>query len=121
MDALCDDKEDVIDPIIAFMNGTGRQILDHARQLLREQQSNLAYIPHEEIQEVEDIVNDPRCFKGSRMPRLKELTELLTRRLDDVCKQEISNAVRRIEDLIRDFESREDYKQLSQVDQAGLR
>lgn len=121
MDTLCDDKEDVIDPIIAFMNGTGRQILDHARQLLREQQSNLAYIPHEEIQEVEDIVNDPRCFKGGRMPRLKELTELLTRRLDDVCKQEISNAVRRIEDLIRDFESREDYKQLSQVDQAGLR
>ena len=117
MDALCDDKEDVFDPIIAFMNGSGREILDHARQLLREQQSNLTYIPHDEIQEVDDIVRDPRCFKGNRMPRLKELTEILERRIVETVEREAADAERRIEALKRRFVALPDFMAVPDIEQ----
>ena len=117
MDALCDDKEDVFDPIIAFMNGSGREILDRARQLLREQQSNLTYIPHDEIQEVDDIVRDPRCFKGNRMPRLKELTEILERRIAETVEREAADAERRIEALKRRFVALPDFMAVPDIEQ----
>ncbi|MDD3020568.1 MAG: BREX system P-loop protein BrxC [Alphaproteobacteria bacterium] len=107
--ALCDDKEDFIDPIIAFMSGNGKEILDAARKLMKEQDSNLSYIPHEEKKEIEDIVRDPRCFKGKRMPRLKELTDALTSRIAHAVSEEVTKAEQRMDELKARFAALPDY------------
>ena len=63
------------------MNGNGKKIFDDAKRLLREQDPNLGYVSHEETREMESIIRDPLCFKGKRMPRLKELTQTLSEQL----------------------------------------
>ena len=47
------------------------------------------------------------------MPRLKELTELLQKELDNLVKQEIATCTRRVEELLNDFKSRDDFALLN--------
>lgn len=109
MQTLCDEREQVLDPLIGFMNGGGRAILDRACSFLREQQSNLSYVPHDEVQEMEGIVRDPQGFKSGRMPRLKELTETLERRIAETAERETAAAVCRIEELKHRFTGSSDF------------
>lgn len=120
MDQLCDDKEDVFDPVIAFMNGSGREIFDRARQLLRDQQSNLPYIPHEEVREMDAILREPCCFKGKRMPRLKELTTILEQRFAEKTAEEAASAEGRIDELKQRFTASPDFTALPESEQKRL-
>ena len=115
LSTLCDDKEDYIDPILAFMNGNGKKIFDDAKRLLREQDPNLGYVSHEETREMESIIRDPLCFKGKRMPRLKELTQTLSDRLTAALEQEKGAAMTRLEQLQAEFLAGPDFAVIDPV------
>ena len=114
LDALCDDKEDYIDPIIQFMEGNGKVIFDAAKAFKRH---NLIDLPVNvmvsERREFDEILCSPLCFKGNRMSRLKELTELLQNELENLVKQEIASCSKRVEELLSDFKLRDDFALLS--------
>ena len=120
LETLCNDKEDYIDPIIAFMNSNGHTILDNAKKLLREQDSNLNYISHEETQEINDIVHDRQCFKENRMPRLKELTDLLAARIAEVVNAEHVKAADKIDELQETFRALPDFVKVDTAQQESL-
>lgn len=52
---------------------------------------------------MENILRDPLCFKGKRMPRLKELTQTLSDRLTAALEQEKGAAMTRLEQLQAEF------------------
>lgn len=70
-DDLLDAKEDILDKIRSFMAGAQRQIYDHARETLSDQSANIDYIDRDKGQALRTALEDPDCFKGSKIQTLK--------------------------------------------------
>lgn len=118
---LCDDKEDYFDPVVEFMTKSGHTIMEEAMKLLKDQQANIDYITaRDELSEINDIVRDPRCFRGVRMPRLKELTAQLSGRISAAVAEEQKCAAEKIDEMRRHFVSLPDFAAVSQEDQQRL-
>lgn len=71
-DALLDAKEDTLDPIRSFLNGSQRKIYDEAREFLRENDPNFAHVSRDEAQALRDALDDPACFKGEAFQKIKD-------------------------------------------------
>ena len=107
-DELLDAKENVIDPIQSFLNGTQRTIYDEATALLTTHSSNLNYLPVDSDQHVRAALADPNAFRGNKMAQLKQATDALRAKLDQVVtarRAEVTTAVehRKVELVAGDF------------------
>lgn len=80
---LLDAKEDVIDPITAFLHGGQLAIYDGATVLLAENSSNLNYLPSGSDTVVRKALADPQAFRGNKMTKLKAASIELSDKLDD--------------------------------------
>lgn len=87
-DELLEIKEDLIDPIKGFMSGQQREIYDDAIEFLEKQGPNLGYIKSEGLDEIQRIINDPKCFLGNKMPALKDALSNLKTKLDEKLREE---------------------------------
>jgi hypothetical protein len=76
-DDLLDAKNNVIDPIQAFLSGAQRGIYDNAVALLTTHNSNLGYLPEGSDAAVRQALADENAFRGNRMAQLKQATESL--------------------------------------------
>ncbi len=121
LNQLCDVKEETIDPIISFMNGNGKKIFDAARNFKRH---NILELPSDilkdERREFDEILTSSSCFKGNRMARLKQLTEILSDCQKELVQEEISKSVKRIDDLLNEFKASDDFQSLDAAQQESL-
>lgn len=92
-DDLLEAKDDVIDPIQAFLNGNQRTIYDDAAKLLRDNASNLTYLPHGSDEMVTRLLDDPQAFRGNKMTQLKQAADTLSGQISDAVKTSRSDAV----------------------------
>ena len=92
-DDLLDAKENVIDPIQAFLNGAQRVIYDDAVALLTTHSSNLSYLPTGSDQAVRDTLVDPNAFRGNRMAQLKQAADNLRAQIDAMAASNRTNVV----------------------------
>ena len=79
---LLDAKENLIDPIQAFLNGPQRVIYDDAAALLTTHSSNLGYLPTGSDATVRNALVDPNAFRGNRMAQLKQAADNLRAQID---------------------------------------
>lgn len=91
-DALLEMKENIIDPLCKFMNGTQVVIYDDARQFMQTQQANIGYISGEEAKGVNETLLDPNCFRGNRMQQMKVQLDSLNERVSEQVKVELKQA-----------------------------
>jgi hypothetical protein len=96
-DDLLDAKENLIDPIQAFLNGPQRVIYDEAATLLTIHSSNLSYLPVGSDAAVRNELVDPNAFRGNRMAQLKQATNQLHAQIDDVVASNRTDIVAAIE------------------------
>jgi hypothetical protein len=96
-DDLLDAKENLIDPIQAFLNGPQRVIYDEAATLLAIHSSNLSYLPVGSDRAVRNELVDPNAFRGNRMAQLKRATDKLRAQIDDVVASNRTDIVAEIE------------------------
>lgn len=82
-DELLEAKENLLDPIQAFLRGGQRAIYDDGVALLAENANNLSYLPVDSDQEVRALIEDPNAFRGNRMSQLRHVAQLLRSRIDD--------------------------------------
>lgn len=92
-DDLLDVKTNVIDPIIAFLNGAQRTIYDDASALLATNASNLNYLTPGSSAVVAQALADPQAFRGNKMTRLKAATIDLQSTIDE--QLDVTRAVAR--------------------------
>lgn len=78
---LLDAKEDVINPIRSFLKGNQRAIFDEGHDFLQRQQTNLGYVPGASADTIREILEDPDCFKGGRMQRLRSEIDTLAAKI----------------------------------------
>lgn len=112
-DALPDATEDVVDPIIAFMHGQQRNIYDEARKLLNSQQYNLQFLDTDEGSRLEELLNDPTCFQGTRMAEAWELTDILKGKLERKLKATKEESQKLLEQMKVKILGMERYEQLT--------
>ena len=82
-DDLLDAKENLIDPIQAFLNGPQRAIYDAAAELLNTHSSNLAYLAAGSDAPIRAGLDDTNAFRGNRMTQLKQATDQLSAQVDE--------------------------------------
>ena len=76
-DELLERKEQLIDPIRKFMSGPQKEIYQQAKSFMQNQEENFTYINGNEAGEVQALLDDPSCYKGSRMQNVKTLIDTL--------------------------------------------
>ncbi|MCH4189981.1 MAG: BREX system P-loop protein BrxC [Bifidobacterium tibiigranuli] len=91
-DDLIDAKSDVIDPIIAFLNGSQHAIYDDAAALLSRNESNLNYLYPGSSSEVVQLLEDSYAFRGNKMTRLKAAAIELRAKIDSEVEAKQSTA-----------------------------
>ena len=81
-DELLEAKENLIDPIKAFLKGQQATIFDEATALLTANAGNLAYLPEGSADNVKTLLADPNAFRGNKMSQLKAASDALKGLLD---------------------------------------
>lgn len=95
-DDLLDAKQDTINPIQSFLNGSQRTIYDDAADLLTTHSGNLGYLPPGSDTPVRAALDDPNAFRGNKMAKLKQATQDLRVRIDAVVDSNRADVVEAI-------------------------
>jgi hypothetical protein len=119
-DELLDLKEDVIDPIRKFMSGSQKDIYNEARSLLQTQEPNFIYVPGEEVEAIRTILNDPHCYKGSKIQQLKGYLDQLKARIEEKVKQTRAAAEDSLQTMQERMQGMDEYQSLPEPRQAEL-
>ena len=92
-------REDLLDPIRAFMHGPQKDIYREARAYLQEQKPNFPYIEDDEAANITAILDAKDCFRGNKMQQVKSLLETLREKVERRREQECDAAKKRSEEL----------------------
>jgi len=78
-DELLDQKENIVDPIIKFMEGNQKIIYENARQFLLNNRDNLSSLDSKNARKITEILDDENCYKNNQIQNVNSLvTELET-------------------------------------------
>ena len=102
-DELLDAKQNAIDPVRQFLNGSQRTIYDDAVHLLSERKDTLRYLKTEEASRVESLLADQNVFRGQRIKHLKDATGELRAATDRLLTDERSSAADLIHERANDL------------------
>ncbi|MBL8506198.1 MAG: BREX system P-loop protein BrxC [Methylobacillus glycogenes] len=111
-DALLDTKEQLIEPLRRFMHSPQKTIYDQARQLLLEQEDNLAYAASTEIEAINSLLADGKPWQGNRLQYLKPQLDALHQAIAQQLIQEKEQANQRLTELMLRLQGSEEYQQL---------
>ena len=110
VDDLLDQKDDVLDPIFAFMEGPQRQIYEHADLFLTENQNNFSHAGADKAKALKAILIDEGCFKGNRMQEAKGLLHDLRLQIDQELIEARRAATERLEKLQSGMQQLSEYQ-----------
>ena len=99
-DNLLDLKEDVVDPIIAFLNGSQSKILVEGLEWLRSNELNIDYASGDAAdlyQSVEQLANDPNIFR--KINKFKPAMAELHEKMDSIVQSEQKSALESVEQI----------------------
>ena len=82
-DEVLDAKEDVSGPIKQFLKGDQGKIWDQGHDFLQKQGTNIAYLPGASFEPIQSILDDPECYRGDKMRRLRGEIDALKVKVDD--------------------------------------
>ena len=119
-DALLDAKENVISPILSFMNGGQRAIYDEARDFLKVQEANFQSIGYDEALQIKQTLDDPNCYRGDHMRRVKSLMEGLQTQINMALAEAKQNAIASLVELNGRLRNDARFSRLSPLPQQNI-
>jgi len=119
-DALLAMRDDLLDPIRAFMAGPQRDIYKEATAFIKEQAANFAYIEDAEVTAITSILDAPDCFKGNKIQQLKGQLEHLQETLAAKLAEECEAAIQAAEELRQRLAGMAGYTALNTEQQAEM-
>lgn len=111
-DGLLDAKEQSIDPVLSFMQGSQKTIYDQARQLVQEQEDNFSYVSSPAIEAITALLAGPKPWQGPRLQQTKPQLEALQQAIDEQVAQERTTAVDTLSQLSQRLKGVDGYAQL---------
>lgn len=120
-DELLDLKEDVIDPIVAFLNGSQSRILADGLEWLKNNKPNIDYASGaaaELYQSAEQLANDPNIFRKAN--KFKATIDDLRGEMDAIVQSEREAALKGVEEICTRIHDSAEYQQASQATQTEV-
>ena len=115
-DDLLDTKDDLIDPLMEFMNGEKRKIYDSIVQFVKENQNNLHYIDDPQKELLESLIKLKNPYKGNHIQQAKQALEAIKKMLDPLIEKARKEAREKIENIIKALQENEGFKQVKEAD-----
>ena len=117
VDQLMDAKENLVDPIRAFLKGQQGKIFDEAQSLLNTNSGNLSYLPEGSADEVNALLADPNAFRGNKMNQLKAASDTLKGHLDSKVSESRAVVKTTVADKFTGLQSESFYKTATEAAQ----
>lgn len=119
-DALLDAKEDTLDPICSFLSGSQCKIYDDARAFLRDHEPNLAYVSRDDATALRTALDDPNCFKGEAIQKIKDAFYGLKPRVEKAVLEERNALGAAIDEVAGKLAQSEDLQALPEAERKML-
>lgn len=74
-DILLDEKENVLEPVKKFMNGSQRSIYENVLLYLENNKANFDFINSESLDKLEKVAESPKPYKGNMIQEVKTVLE----------------------------------------------
>ena len=115
-DNLLNHNENLIMPIIRFMNGAGKGYYDEAKAFISEQSDNLHHI-NAEYQSLSNTLSDMNCYKGNTIQQLRDKVSELKQQISAILEQERQTVLSEMAKLKEDTLKLEEWNKLAEVSQ----
>ena len=115
-DGLLDTKDDLIEPLMEFMNGEKRKIYDTVVRFIKENQSNLHYIDDPQKEVLESLLKLEAPYKGNHISKAKQALEALKKMLEPLIETARQEAAAKIETIIKVLQENEGFKQVKEAE-----
>lgn len=131
---LLDLKEDVIDPVRAFMAGQQKELYREARTFLSTQAVNIAELKDNsgKVSETQDagsppdpralieLLEDPACFKGNRLSSIRSQLEGIRKRIEEQRLSTVEDALLKLDTLLKRVQDQSEYASLTDEQQSQI-
>lgn len=113
-------KEEVIDPILNFMNGPFKEMFENAYKFVQTQEPNFAYIEDNQAAQIKASLNDLDCFQGNRMQQVKTQVQALQDKVAVKVASEVAQAKEEASSLQNSLSSMPEFNALNEVQQKQI-
>lgn len=80
-DNILDNKEDLLDPILRFINGNQAKIYKELKTIIESNNANLSYIEGDEVETIKAVIKSNTPYKGDTMQRAKAAKDSLNEKV----------------------------------------
>lgn len=119
-DRLLDKKENLLSPILRFMNGEQKRIYDDIKLLIEKDVGNLNYMNADEVAHLRNFLSNDKPYTGGQIREAKEIMD----RLKQEILQSIDDAKKETQDqidfLMNNIENNDDFKKLKENGQSRV-
>jgi len=109
---LLDMKEDAIDPVRAFMNGSNKTIFNDTSKYLQTQSPNFSAMESDKPAQLKALLDAPDCYKGNKMKEAKVLMDGLKKDVEGHIKQVRKDALAQVSKIKGQVQAMEEYSAL---------
>jgi len=115
-DDLLDAKDDLIEPMMEFMNGDKRKIYDSIIKYVNENQNNLRYINDSQKTVLEGLSKLATPYSGSHIQKAKQAHSAIESLLKPLIEQTQAEAIAKIEAVIKELQENENFNKVPDAD-----
>ena len=108
-DELLANKEDIVDPIIGFLDGQQRQIYNKAKAFIDGNQANFDVAGADLAGQLRDILDQEMCFKGNAMQSAASKQAGLETLISGALKEKRSEARAKLEEMKARIQATDEY------------
>ncbi|WP_434581482.1 BREX system P-loop protein BrxC [Sulfurimonas sp. NW15] len=115
-DALLDAKDDLIEPIMEFMNGEKRKIYDRVKKFIDENSNNLRYIDSPQKKVLETLLTLDKPYTANHIPKAKQALKDVEDLLQPLIEETRTEAITKIEAVIKELQKNENFEKIPSED-----
>lgn len=115
-DALLDAKDELIEPIMEFMNGDKRRIYDSVIKFVHDNQNNLRYINDAQKSVLEGLANHSKPYSGNHIQQAKQAHTVIEGLLQPLIVQTRQEAIQKIESVVKELQENENFVKVPEAD-----
>lgn len=119
-EALLDTREQVIEPLRHFMSGPQKAIYDRARQLLQDQEDNLAYVGGSEVDAIRAVLKNDKPWQGNGLQQIRPQLDTLQHDINRLLDKEKDTAIACLDDLQQRLQSADEFTKLDAAQKDSL-
>jgi len=115
-DILLDTKDNLIEPIMEFMNGDKRRIYDTVIEFVKENQNNLRYIDNKHKSVIEALSTLDKPYSGNHIIKANQALKVIKKLLQPLIEQTRAEAIDKIEEVIKELQDNEEFEKVPNQD-----